>query len=205
MNAQPKASGDQPREDPLATLAAWYAEAASHPSIRYPHCACLATAGEVWPDARMVLVHRFGPRGLLFGTDRRSAKARQLARAPRACLVFHWQPLERQVRVRGCVEPGEATEADLTFDDRPRESRITAWASCQSQQAADRATLEAAWQQAARRFASIEAIPRPDTWRAYWLIPEEIELWQAGRHRLHTRTRYRRSDDGCWQARVLAP
>jgi hypothetical protein len=49
------------------------------------------------PDARMVVVRGVDDRGLRFLTSTTSAKAQQLAAAPRACVVFWWAPLMRQV------------------------------------------------------------------------------------------------------------
>ena len=51
-------------------------------------------------------------------------------RAPRMC--FYWQPLERQVRVEGAVEPVSDEEADAYFAQRARGSQLGAWASVQS-------------------------------------------------------------------------
>ena len=192
-------------EDPLVRLRDWYAQADAHPAIRYAHSAVLATTAADQPDARVVLIHGFGARHLTFGTDARSAKAQQLRQAPRAALVFYWEPLERQVRLRGAVEPGDDAEADATYDDRPRDSRITGWASHQSQPLPDRASLEDRWQRAAGRFADQGVVDRPATWQAYRFIPHEIEFWQAGRFRLHQRDIYTRGSDGQWQRSSLQP
>jgi pyridoxamine 5'-phosphate oxidase len=191
--------------DPIAAVCAWHAAAQEHPAVRYPHSACLATQDADGPDARIVLIHTFGPRYFVFGTDLRSAKAQQLARCSDAALVLYWEPLERQVRMRGRVEMGSAAEADLTFDDRPRESRIIAWVSHQGQSVSSPAALATRWREAAEHFAGTDVVPRPSTWCAYRFEPNQIELWQARRHRLHHRTRYTHTADGHWRATVLEP
>lgn len=192
-------------EDPLVLVRAWHADAQAHPAIRYAHSAVLATNAGDQPDARVVLIHTFGPRYLTFGTDSSSAKAKQLRHCPRAALVLYWEPLERQIRLRGQIETGDEAEADATFDDRPRESRITAWASRQSQPVAERSVLEARWQETAARFAGAEIIDRPSTWRAYRFVPHEIEAWQAGRYRLHHRRCFTIASEGRWQETILEP
>lgn len=194
---------EPPPADPWKVFGGWYREAEG--VVRYPHAATLATGdGEGGADARVVLVHRWGSDGLLLATDRRSPKARQLEGGRPAALVFYWEPLERQVRFRGRVEPADEREADICFDERPRGSRITAWASRQSQALGSREELEAAWSAAAERFESAESIPRPPDWRAYRLIPREIELWQAAAHRLHDRLLYRATAGG-WSIERLWP
>ena len=50
----------------------------------------------------MLLLKGADERGFVFYTNLRSRKgARAAPRNPRAALCFHWQPLERQVRVEG--------------------------------------------------------------------------------------------------------
>ena len=61
---------------------------------------------------------------------------------PRACLVFFWKELERQVRITGLVEKTDSAESDAYYNSRPFASRIGAWASPQSQVISSREWLE---------------------------------------------------------------
>ncbi|MEM6785340.1 MAG: pyridoxamine 5'-phosphate oxidase [Bacteroidota bacterium] len=191
--------------DPLVLFADWFADAEAHTAIRYPHAMTLATIdAEGMPDARIVLCHAFDTRGFAFMTDARSPKAQHLAARPHAALVFYWEPLERQVRIQGRVETGTDAEADAYFDARPRRSRITAWASVQSASLDDRASLEDRLAEHDTRFAEIESVARPPHWRAYRVVPDRIECWQAGARRLHHRIRYDRADLA-WTRTLLEP
>lgn len=191
--------------DPFADFAAWLAEAEAHEAVRYAHAATLSTVGISGPDARVVLVHGWNGGGFVFGTDTRSVKAEQLRHEPAAALTFHWDPLERQVRIRGQVELGSEAEGDQSFDDRPQASRITAWASQQSREIASREVLERRFEEARARFGDSRAVPRPDTWRAYRLIPRVFEFWSARSFRLHERILYVRQPNGDWRRGVLQP
>ena len=186
--------------EPFPLLDDWWREAERHAAIRYAHAAVLATVesrdDRVAPDARVVLVHERGPDGFVISTDDRSPKAEQMRTIPEVALVIHWEPLERQVRVRGHVEPADPATAERCFAERPRESRITAWASRQGPGLADRASLDAAWTSAAERFEGVETVPRPESWRAYRIVPRSIELWRAGARRLHDRLAWTREGDG---------
>ena len=103
----------------------------------------LATANqESFPTARIVLLKGFDETGLLWYTDSRSHKGRQLAQNPRAALLFYWAPLERQVRITGNVVVLPENMADAYFQSRPRDSQLSALASSQSQVVADRTVLE---------------------------------------------------------------
>jgi len=196
---------EPPPADPWAVFTAWYAEARASEHIRFAHAAVFATVdAEGLPDARTLLAHRFGPGELLVSTDTGSAKVRQLEANPRAALVFLWTPLDRQARFRGRVEKASDADSDFCFEERPRPSRLTAWASHQGPGLESRARLESAWEAAEKRFRGIEEIPRPPHWRAYRLVPETIELWQAGARRLHDRLLYRRDGEG-WAVERLWP
>lgn len=192
-------------DDPFDQLRDWLVDAACEPMIRYPRAACLATVDTSGrPDARIVLVHAIEEDTLLFATDARSPKARQLAAVPQAALVFHWEALERQVRLRGSVLRAGDADADRGFVDRPRRSRITTWASVQSRPLPDPTSLTRAYERAAEEHRDADPVPRPDTWVAFRLRPLEIELWSAGACRLHHRTLYRRDGDR-WRRTRLEP
>lgn len=169
------------------------------PGLPYPHAACLSTvAADGWPEGRIILVHGLDDFEFFLQTDSRSPKAQALVACPKAALTFHWQPLERQVRITGTVEEAPSGVADSLFEERPRCSRVPAWASEQSRPLRGEAELEAAVARLDRRFEGQESIPRPEHWRAYRLEPASVELWQARARRLHLRWRWRRPD-GEWR------
>ena len=195
-----------PPGDPYELFAAWYGEAHANEAIRYPAAACLSTVEPTgFPDGRTVLLMHFDSKGFVFFTDDRSEKARQLALAPRAALTFYWESLERQVRIQGVVEETSDEVSDFCFEERPRRSRITAWASRQSQPLEDPADLDRRMAQWDTHFAEVENVPRPPHWQGFRVVPRALEFWQAGARRLHHRRIYQRSEAGRWTCRRLEP
>ena len=191
--------------DPLEEFACWFAAAEADPGIVFAEAVCLSTLGpEATPEGRMVLLKHFDARGFVFYTNLDSAKGRALAAHPRAGMTFYWQPLGRQVRIRGPVEPVSVGEADAYFASRPRESRIGAWASDQSRELESRAALVARVGELEARFAGGD-VPRPRNWSGFRIVPEAIEFWQEGRARLHDRFVYERDGVGGWTRRRLYP
>lgn len=190
---------------PIEQFGRWFTEAEADPRIVFAEAVCLSTLGPGGtPEGRMVLLKHFDERGFVFYTNLESAKSHALGAHPRAGLTFYWQPLGRQIRVRGSVEAVSAAEADAYFASRPRGSRLGAWASDQSRVLGSRAALEARLAAVAARYAD-RGVPRPPHWSGYRVVPEAVEFWQEGAARLHDRFEYRRGGAGEWEVRRLYP
>src|ERR1700729_3874826 len=85
-----------------------------------PEAMALATATiDGRPSSRMVLLRGLDHRGLVFYTDRESAKGHDPGTNPLAAALFHWLlPLHRQVRVTGAVEEVDDAESDAYWFSR---------------------------------------------------------------------------------------
>jgi pyridoxamine 5'-phosphate oxidase len=155
------------------------------------------------PSARTVLLKGVDDRGFIFFTNYDSRKSRELTENPNAALTFYWPELERQVCVAGTVLKLPVTESESYFKSRPRGSRLSAWASNQSDAVPDRATLQKKWDEMAAKFTN--EIPLPPNWGGYILKPERIEFWQGRLNRLHDRFCYLRQQDNSWRIERLSP
>lgn len=196
---------ERPPADPLDPLRRWFEAAHESTALPNPNAMSVATIDpDGRPSVRVVLCRGFDARGVVFYTNRESRKGEALRVHPRACANFHWDPLDRQVRIEGAVTQASDEESDAYWQSRPRENRINACASQQSRPVATRAALEAAVRELEERFAGRD-IPRPAHWGGYRIALERIEFWQGHRHRLHDRMAYVRRDDGGFTCTRLSP
>ncbi len=189
--------------DPLIQFQHWFTEA-ERAGVPQPEAMALATANaEGRPTVRFVLLKGADERGFVFFTNTGSRKGRELRDNPRAGLVFYWQPLGKQVRIDGRVEPVSPVEVDAYWITRPRESQLGAIASRQSAQLRSRAWLIARWEKLRHKYHGKD-IPRPRGWTGFRVVPEEIEFWTLRDHRLHDRELFVRTRRG-WKRALLQP
>jgi len=189
---------------PIRQFEGWL-EQAVKAGLKDPTAMVLATVDEAGlPWQRIVLLKGLSHGGFVFYTNYGSAKAAAIAHNPRVSLLFPWNELDRQVIIGGRVEKMSMAESASYFLTRPRESQIAAWASRQSRPISARALLEKQVSVLREKFGKGE-IPVPDFWGGYRVLPQQIEFWQGGEHRLHDRFLYQLQADASWSIEQLQP
>jgi len=190
-------------DDPMRQFTHWFEQVRTvEPN---PTAMALATASaDGRPSVRTVLLKGVDDRGLIFYTNYESRKAREMEATGRASLLFFWPSLERQVRIDGTVERVSPAESDAYFETRPLDSRLSVYASRQSEAIENREALEDAFERVRRTYGD-GPVPRPDWWGGYRIVPDEFEFWQGRSSRLHDRLRYVKGSDGSWRRERLAP
>ena len=196
-------SEEQADADPIRQFAAWFDDAvkAELLDVNAMTLATVSPTGD--PAARIVLLKEFDEKGFVFFTNYDSAKGTQLAAHPRACLLFFWVELERQVRITGAIAKVSRQESEEYFHSRPFESQVGAWTSAQSTTIADRFSLETRYAELTAQYAG-QTVPLPPFWGGYRVTPESMEFWQGRKSRLHDRLLYT-GHAGNWSRSRLAP
>lgn len=191
--------------DPIVQFSNWWNDAIKA-ELTEANAMTLATASaDGMPSARIVLLKGFSNDGFVFFTNYESFKGQQLAENPRACLVFFWKELERQVRITGIVQKVTTAESDEYFSSRPAGSQIGAMASPQSQVIENREWLEKRYDDLATGHDTKTPLQRPAHWGGYIVKPVIIEFWQGRPSRLHDRLQYSLQQNGSWKMERLAP
>lgn len=191
--------------DPMTLVQAWLADATDS-GLAEPNAMVVTTvAADGAPSSRMVLCKGVDDGGLVFFTNYRSRKGREIAEHPQVSLLFPWQALGRQIRLEGGASTVDPAESDAYFATRPRRAQLSAWASAQSDIVPSRAVLEERVVDLDRRYP--DAVPRPPHWGGIRVVPRSIEFWQSRPDRLHDRLLCRRDadDEASWSLVRLQP
>lgn len=190
--------------NPITQFDKWWKEAVAS-DIEEVNAMTLATASaDGIPSARIVLLKGFSEKGFVFFTNYDSFKGKQLLENPKACLVFFWKELERQVRITGIVQKTSDEESDEYFFSRPYESQLGACISPQSTVIENREWLESRYSEFEKQSSKL-TIQRPSHWGGFIVKPVIIEFWQGRPSRLHDRIEYSLQENGKWTLIRLAP
>ncbi|XP_062383144.1 pyridoxine-5'-phosphate oxidase [Sardina pilchardus] len=182
--------------DPIKQFGDWFEQATKCPEVGEANAMCIATATKDGrPSARMVLLKGFSHEGFRFFSNYESRKGEELESNPYACLVFYWEPLNRQIRIEGDVERIPFQSSCDYFHSRPKSSQIGAVVSRQSTAIPDREYLRQKNSELEERYKDTD-VPMPDYWGGYIVKPYYIEFWQGQTNRLHDRIVFTRPKKG---------
>jgi pyridoxamine 5'-phosphate oxidase len=151
------------------------------------------------PDVRAVLLRFFDPSGPGFVSNLESTKSVQIAGNPAVAAAIVWPAMYRAIRFRGIAHQLGREQVEKYFRERPWGSRISAWASRQSQVIQGRSGLEEAYQRYAARWpdrGQATDVPVPDFWGGFRIACDEVEFWAGRVNRLHDRLVFVRTGDG---------
>lgn len=194
---------------PMHLAKLWFDDACLKKNQPNPNAMTLVTASESnQPSARIVLCKSFiaDPGYVVFFTNYRSRKGREIMHNPKVSLVFHWDQLGRQIRIEGKAILSSPEESDAYFKTRNLGSQLSAWGSDQSQPVESRKELIDQIKCRADKLGLIiensevslkdsensTTLPRPPHWGGIKIWASTIELWMDGENRVHDRAAWTR-------------
>ncbi len=192
-------------ECPFSFFEKWFDEAQKS-QITEVNAMSLATISkDGTPHLRTVLLKGLEENSFVFFTNYQSQKGQNIAHNQNVALLFFWKELERQVRIEGKAVKLSEEASIAYFNSRPKESRLGAIASPQSQKIANRTVLEEAMTNLQVSYQDNENIEKPAHWGGYKVIAQKIEFWQGRSNRLHDRIVFEQNHSGKWDKYRIAP
>lgn len=193
------------KKEPLQLFSKWFEEAVKAEEME-PNAMALATIGQDnAPNVRMVLLKGVEHDKFVFYTNYNSQKGKDLINTPQVSLLFWWQTIERQVRIKGVASKVSTVDSDTYFSSRPIGSQLGAIVSPQSKVIESRETLEKNYNALIKTYDVNQTIERPNHWGGFAIDPYEFEFWQGRENRMHDRFRYRKAENMDWTIERLAP
>jgi len=190
--------------NPMELFSQWMDEAMSSGNPD-PTAMTLSTVGRNGqPFSRIVLLKKIDEDRLIFYTNYHSRKSREIRNRSKVAIHFYWPELERQVNISGLARPVEDSDSDCYFQSRPYDSKLSAWASPQSEEVPNREYLENELEKYRQRYTDPENVPRPAYWGGYAIIPGRMEFWQGRQNRLNDRMEFTKKEER-WKCIRLAP
>ena len=191
--------------DPIELFKNWFNEAKKN-ELNDPNAFSLATSDtKGFPSVRVVLLKNYSQNGFVFYTNLNSSKSLSIKENPRAEMCFYWKSLLRQIRINGTLSQVSEIEADDYYSTRSYGSKISAWASKQSEVLESRAELINSVNNYKKKYDNEKKVPRPENWSGWRLLPKEMEFWIRGENRIHERLKYIKNDSNEWKKFLLNP
>ena len=190
---------NSPPMSPIEPAQGWFDQAESKSTRLNPLAMALSTVDcDGRPSSRIVLLKGFDERGAVFYTNYNSDKSQDISESSAVSLLFHWDDMQRQLRIQGHATRVSTQESDEYFASRASLSQLGAWASDQSKPLQDRESLVEKVDELKEQWKG-QSIPRPEHWGGYRVSLNMIEFWEGKDGRLHDRIRYANNDGWSWQ------
>lgn len=190
--------------NPILQFNKWYNEELSKSSASIPSACCLSTIGtDGYPNARLVSLKEVKDDSFIITGSLLSRKGIEINAISKVALTFWWETTQRQIRIQGDATAISNADADKYFQERDRASQIVSHASMQGKSINDISSLSQTYHDVEQQFQG-KAIPRPDNWGGFFIVPLRIEFLEFKPTRFHERTLFERTSTG-WISTRLQP
>ena len=195
---------DEIGDNPIDFFKKWFKEAESSDQIIESNAMTVSTVDvNNNPSSRVVLLKEIRDNSLIFFTNYKSKKGKEIDENPNICASFYWAPLERQVVFKGIAKKTSESYSDTYFKSRPFSSQVGAIVSAQSEIISIYDYLLTKYDNFLKENKNLD-LKRPSHWGGVELVIREIEFWQGRENRLHNRVISSLSA-GSWEHNILSP
>ena len=107
---EPKELGD----NPIVVFQKWFDEALKSEVLEVNAMALATVSPSGAPSVRIVLLKEITEKGIVFFTNYKSRKGREIEDNQQVAVVFYWAELERQVRIEGRVRKIREEDSEIS-------------------------------------------------------------------------------------------
>ncbi len=167
---------NQNDHNPIEHFQKWFHEVEiAHPEEEV-NAMLLSTIGlDGFPKSRIVLLKRFTWEGFIFFTNYNSEKGKAIEKNNHVSASFNWATSKRNVIITGKAEKIAENLSEGYFESRPEGSKLSTWASKQSNVVSSREKLDKQLKYYESKFKN-KVIPKPEYWGGYIIKPTILEF-----------------------------
>ena len=163
-------------DNPMQHFQEWFYEVDNAYPEEETNAMLFSTIGlDGFPKSRIVLLKRFTWEGFVFFTNYNSEKGKAIANNNNVSIRFDWKAAKRNIIITGKAEKIAKNLSEGYFESRPTGSKLSTWASKQSEVIGSREELDNQLQSFATKFKN-KAIPKPEYWGGYIIKPTYLEF-----------------------------
>ncbi len=162
--------------NPIEHFQQWFYEVEQNHPEDEVNAMTLSTIGiDGFPKNRIVLLKRFTWEGFIFFTNYNSEKGKSITKNNKVSILFNWKKSKREIFISGIAEKIAKNLSDGYFESRPTGSKLSTWASEQSNIIPSRKILDDRLAYYDTKFKN-KSIPRPKHWGGYIIKPQLIKF-----------------------------
>jgi pyridoxamine 5'-phosphate oxidase len=154
-------------------------------------------------SSRFVNIKYITENSLIFFSNYKSRKARDILLCKKVALNFFWNKLNTQIRAEGIISLCNDSFSDEHFSKRTKEKNALAISSNQSAKIKDFAEVIKNYNKVLA--SSNDLNKRPAYWGGFEVRPSYIEIWSGDSNRLNRRDVYELNDSDIWNNYILEP
>ena len=138
-----------------------------------------------------------------FFSNYNGPKSKQFSSHNQVTVLFYWNTIDIQIRIRAKIKKIDNTESDNHFSNRSDLKNALAISSSQSKKVNS-------YEEVQKKYKDILEDPellckRPDYWGGFSFKPYYIEFWQGHESRLNKRQVFELNDSNEWTSYFLEP
>ena len=152
-------------------------------------------------DSRFVNLKLVDGDKFIFFSNYLSSKAKQFETHNQVSVLFFWDSIYCQIRMKGYIKKLPIIENKIYFQKRSRRKNALAISSNQSRVINSYDEIIKKYNDTLKNANLLEC---PDYWGGYSFVPYKIEFWEGKEYRLNKRNQYVSEANG-WKHLILEP
>lgn len=155
------------------------------------------------PDSRIVNIKYLIDKNLIFFSNYSSVKAGQFSSNNTIAMLFFWDKINVQIRLRGSLKKCSNDFSDYHWASRSQRKNILSISSNQSKKIDSYEKVVEEYETLLK--SNTKYFERPSYWGGYSFCPQYFEFWEGHADRINKRTCYESSKSGQWNKFFLQP